>query len=87
MVDMTDKIDVYVCDPDAGMATSLRYVCVQFERLDDRTKERTGTSYTLGMTTEDAMRLLTHLQYLRDRHGLQVPKGQIVEGTPSTKPN
>ncbi len=87
MLDMSDKIDVYVCNPESGITKSLRYVCVQFERLDEQTKERTGTPCTLGMTTDDAMRLLRHLQHLKDRFDLSIPDdGPIVDVTP-TKPN
>jgi hypothetical protein len=86
MLDMSDKIDIYVCNPESGITKSLRYVYVQFERLDEQTKERTGTPCTLGMTAEDAMLLLKHLQHLRDRFDLSIPDGPIVDVTP-TKPN
>jgi hypothetical protein len=87
MLDMTGKIDVYVRNPGCGITKSLRHAFVQFERLDDQTKEPTGTTSTLGMTTEDAMRLLRHLQHLKDRFGLSIPDdGPIVDATP-TKPN
>jgi hypothetical protein len=82
MLDATKLIDVYVCNPEAGIATSLKSVFLQFEKLDSDTMARTGTTIGLGLTAEDAMWLLKHLQHLQARFDLPVPDGAIVDATP-----
>jgi hypothetical protein len=82
MLDMSENIDVYVCRPDSSITKSLRVVSLLFEKMDTGTLEGTGEPFALAMTTEDAMWLLKHLQYMQKRFDLPIPPGQIEDHTP-----
>lgn len=82
MLDMSKRVNVYVCKPDSGITRSLRAVFLQFELMDSGTLEGTGEPFAVAMTTEDAMRLLKHLQYMQRRFDLSIPEGPIEDATP-----
>jgi hypothetical protein len=82
VLDMSEKIDVYVCKPESAITKSLRAVTLLFERMDSGTLEGTGESFALAMTTEDAMWLLKNLQYMQQRFDLPIPEGSIQDMTP-----
>ena len=82
MLDMSNKIDAYVCKPESGINRSHDGVFLQFELADKRTMEGTGKPLALAMTTEDAMWLLKHLQYMQRRFDLPIPEGPIEDATP-----
>lgn len=59
-----------------------------FEEMDSGSLAGSGKSHTVAMTTEDAMWLLKHLQYMQQRFDLKIPDDAPVEDlTPPSKPN
>ena len=86
-MDISKNIDVYVHTPSTGMNRDATAVFLTFGSMT-RNQVDIGKSHTLAMTTEDAMRLLKHLQYIRERFDLPLPSdGPIVAVAPSGKTN
>jgi hypothetical protein len=84
MIDMSKIIDVYVHSPSTGINTDQSAVFLHFQTMT-RNQQDTGKPHTLAMTTEDAMWLLKHLQYMRERFDLPLPSNApIVDVTPSS---
>jgi hypothetical protein len=82
MMDMSKNIDVYVHTPSTGMNTDATAVFLTFGTMT-RSQVDIGKPHTVAMTTEDAMWLLKHLQYIRERFHLPLPSdGPIVDATP-----
>ena len=84
-MDMSKNIDVYVHTPSTGMNTDATAVILTFGTMT-RNQADIGKSHTVAMTTEDAMWLLKHLQYIRERFDLPLPSdGPIVDVTPTSE--
>jgi hypothetical protein len=49
--------------------------------MDSGTLRGNGESHVLATTTEDAMWLLKHLQYMQRRFDLPIPEGPIEDMT------
>ena len=82
MMDMSKNIDVYVHSPSTGISSDHSSVFLLFGTMA-RNQVDIGKPHTLAMTTEDAMWLLKHLQYMRERFDLPLPSdGPIVDVTP-----
>jgi hypothetical protein len=87
MRDLDKKVDAYVCRPMVSITTTRKTIFVEFERLDTDTMEGSGMSLELGLSTEEAMRLMKTLEHMQERYDLPVPEDRIVETPASPKPN
>jgi hypothetical protein len=83
MVDMSKNIDVYVCNPNAGINQSLEGVFLQFEVMDPISQEGTGKPHTVLMTMPDAMWVLRLLENIQQKFSLPKPTGDIPMVGPS----
>jgi hypothetical protein len=71
-----ESIDIRVCEPEVGINEQLDSVFVQFNVMDRETREGTGKSHTVLMSTADAMQLLRTLLYVQNRFSLPEGKDQ-----------
>jgi hypothetical protein len=73
---MVDKIDTFVCNPNAGINKDLSGIYIQFDVLDQK-GVLTGATHAVAMPTSQAMlRLLEHLQ---QKFSLPKPEEEITE--------
>jgi hypothetical protein len=82
---MNQNVDAYVCRPDVFINKRLTTVGIQFEVMNPETGTGTGTTHTVGMTSDDAMWLLRHLQAVQKQFSLPMPTEQIVVTEYSSK--
>jgi hypothetical protein len=82
---MNENIDAFVCKPDVFISKALTSVGIQFEVMNAQTGEGTGTTHTVGLTSQDAMWLLLHLQAVQKQFSLPIPKAQITVTDYSSK--
>jgi hypothetical protein len=77
MIDMSNNIDIYVHTPSTGINKDASAVFLTFGTMT-RNQVNIGKQHTVAMTTEDAMWLLKHLQYIRERFNLQLPSSAPI---------
>jgi hypothetical protein len=89
MVDMSKNIDVFACKPSVGINKTLEGVMFQFEVMDPVSRQGSGKSHTVLVSTQDAMWVLRLLEHIQQRYSLPKPTGDIPMHEPegTKKPN
>ncbi len=75
---MVDKIDFFVCNPNAGINKDLSGIYIQFDVLDQK-GVLTGATHAVAMPTSQAMLLLRLLEHLQQKFSLPKPEEEITE--------
>jgi len=84
-IDMVDKIDVFVCNPNIGINKNLSAVYIRFDAVD-RQGVYTGKTHAVAMPTPDAMSLLRLLEHLQQKLSLaKSTEDEITESIISPK--
>jgi hypothetical protein len=83
---VVEKIDVFVCNPNAGIDRELSAVYVEFDAMD-RSGALTGAKHAVAMTASQAMILMQLLQHLQQKFLLPTAATEdIVERKIPPKP-
>jgi hypothetical protein len=83
------NIDKFICKPNATINSNRLAVLIHAEEMDPDTRMGTGKSYTIGMTTTDAMRLLGILEHMQKMYDLKKPDHppEVIHVPPKAEQN